>query len=336
MKSVPVLIIVASLTALCTTGDEIGNQRSGNPVLEGWYADPEGVVLDNTYWIFPTYSAKYDSQVFFDAFSSKDLLTWKKHERVLDTSMVNWATRALWAPSVVNKEGMYYLFFGANDLQRPGGPLWNEDDSSNHTGGIGIAVSNTPGGPYEDYLGRPLISDFYNDAQPIDQFVFEDKGVWYIVYGGWGKCNIAMLKDDFSGVKENKDGGKFQDITPEGYVEGPVIFKRKQLYYFMWSEGSWGDDSYQVAYGISDKVTGPYKKMGVVLKSDTDIATGAGHNSVLNTPGTDDWYIVYHRRPIPNEGRDHRVTCIDKLTFDEKGQIKNVKMTHKGVSRNPL
>ena len=57
---------------------------SGNPVFEGWYADPEGVIFGDTYWIYPTYSAPYDKQVFFDCFSSKDLVTWEKHSRILD------------------------------------------------------------------------------------------------------------------------------------------------------------------------------------------------------------------------------------------------------------
>ena len=66
-----------------------------NPVFPGWYADPEGTVFDNTFWIYPTYSAPYDKQVFFDAFSSKDLVEWKKHEHILDTSSVKWARRAI-------------------------------------------------------------------------------------------------------------------------------------------------------------------------------------------------------------------------------------------------
>jgi len=53
----------------------------------------------------------------------------------------------------------------------------------------------------------------------------------------------------------------------------------------------------------------------------------------INIPNTDEWYIVYHRRPIPNLDRDHRVTCIDKLYFTEDGTIKNVKMTFDGVRR---
>jgi len=76
-------------------------KQSGNLVFPGWYADPEGEIFNNTYWIFPTYSAPFDEQVFFDAFSSKDMVNWIKHSKVLDTTNIKWARRALWAPSVV-------------------------------------------------------------------------------------------------------------------------------------------------------------------------------------------------------------------------------------------
>jgi len=72
--------------------------RSGNPILPGWYADPEAHVFAGQYWIFPTYSAPYDQQTFLDAFSSHDLVTWEKHSRVLDIADVTWAKRAVWAP----------------------------------------------------------------------------------------------------------------------------------------------------------------------------------------------------------------------------------------------
>lgn len=308
------------------------NRTSGNPVFEGWYADPEGAVFGKTYWIYPTYSARYDDQVFFDAFSSPDLMTWTKHPRVLDTAAVAWARRALWAPAVIEKDSQYYLFFSANDLQRPGGPLWDENDERSHTGGIGVAVADSPAGPFKDYLGHPLIGDFHNDAQPIDQFVFRDvDGAYYMVYGGWRRCNLVRLRDDFTGLLPWEDGTVYREITPEGYVEGPVMFLRQGTYYFMWSEGSWGDGSYRVACATAPSVAGPFTRIGVVLESNPGVATGAGHNSVINVPGTDDWYIVYHRRPIPNQGRDHRVTCIDKLEFNPDGTIRPVKMTFEGV-----
>src|SRR4051812_30413099 len=91
-----------------------------NPIFKGWYADPEARIFGKEYWVYPTYSAKYDEQVFLDAFSSTDLVTWKKHGHILDTANVQWAKRAVWAPSITEKNGKYYLFFGANDIQSDG------------------------------------------------------------------------------------------------------------------------------------------------------------------------------------------------------------------------
>ena len=143
---------------------------AGNPVFQGWYADPEGIIFDKTYWIYPTYSAPYDKQVFFDAFSSKDLVTWTKHSKILDTSNVKWAKRAVWAPSIIEKGGKYFIFFGANDIQ-----------SDKEYGGIGVAVADKPSGPFKDYLKKPLIDKFHNGAQPIDQFVFKDNDATFFM-----------------------------------------------------------------------------------------------------------------------------------------------------------
>ncbi|MEH6678899.1 MAG: glycoside hydrolase family 43 protein [Sediminicola sp.] len=307
---------------------------SGNPLFEGWYADPEGVVFNDEYWIYPTYSSGYEKQVFFDAFSSKDLIKWKKHEKILDTATIKWANQAMWAPAAIQNGNRYFLFFSANDIQRPGGPMWDAQNSANHTGGIGIAVADSPSGPFSDYLGKPLISDFHNDAQPIDQFVFKDTdGTHYIFYGGWGHCNLGKLNDDFTAVEPWDDGSLFKEITPPGYVEGPFMFLRDNIYYLMWSEGGWTNDTYKVAYAMADKATGPFERIGTILEADKEVATGAGHNSVVNVPNTDQWYMVYHRRPIPNLDRDHRVTCMDLMEFNSDGTIKPIKMTFTGVPK---
>jgi len=304
------------------SSNAVAQELSGNPIVQGWYADPEAAVFGKTYWIYPTYSDKYNRQVFMDGFSSPDMVHWTKHEHVLDTSNVKWAKRALWAPAITRKGNKYYLFFGANDIQ-----------NDNQVGGIGVAVADKPEGPFKDFLGKPLLGKIVNGAQPIDQFVFKDTdGQYYMIYGGWGHCNITKLKNDFTGFVSFGNGTTFREITPEGYVEGPVMFKRKGKYYFMWSEGGWTGPDYRVAYAVGDTPFGPFKRIGTILKQDPAIATGAGHHSVINVPGTDEWYIVYHRRPLGETDGNHRVVCIDKMYFDSKGNIEPVKITNNGVA----
>ena len=312
MNSIFRLVRVACLILLAAPLLAAGQEKkSGNPIFEGHYADPEGSVFGDTYWVYPTYSAPYDEQVFFDCFSSRDLVTWEKHPRILDVGRVSWAKRALWAPSVIEKGGKYYLFFGANDIQ---------DDRT--VGGIGVAVADGPAGPFRDHLGKPLVGKFQNGAQPIDR--------------GWRHCNIARLNDDFTGLVPFPDGVTFREITPEGYVEGPFMFIRGGKYYFMWSEGGWTGPNYSLAYAIADSPLGPFKRLGNVLKQDPAIATGAGHHSVIHVPGTDDYYAVYHRRPAGETDANARVTCIDRMEFDPDGTIKPIRITREGVPARPL
>jgi len=323
---------------------------SGNPVIEGWYADPEAIVYGDEYWIYPTFSdgygesdhpldeaqltprqklainKQYLKQTFLDAFSSKDLVHWEKHPRVLDVRNVTWAEYALWAPSVIHANDQYYLFFGANDIQ-----------SERESGGIGVATAETPSGPFADALGKPLIDKFHNGAQPIDQFVFrDDDGQHYLFYGGWRHCNVVRLSPDLLSLSPFPDGTVFKEITPSNYVEGPFVFKRQGRYYLMWSEGGWGGPDYSVAYGMADSPLGPFERIGKILRQDPGVATGAGHHSVIPVREADTWYIVYHRRPLGTRDGNHRETCIDYMHFNEDGTIRPVKITFEGVKAQTL
>lgn len=311
--------------ALVATAAAYGQKMSGNPLFEGDYADPEGVVFGKTYWIYPTYSAPFEEQLYMDCFSSKDLVTWVKHERIIDNSSIKWLRLALWAPAAVEKDGKYYLFFGANDVHE------------GEIGGIGVAVADNPAGPFKDLLGKPLIGEIVNGAQPIDQYVFKDKdGSYYMYYGGWSHCNVVKLSDDFKSIVPFEDGTLYKEVTPKNYVEGPFMFIRDGKYYFMWSEGGWTGPNYKVAYAISDSPFGPFERRGVILQQDDKIARGAGHHSVVYNKRSDKYYIIYHRRPIDSNKRDNRVTCIEEMHFDENGDILPVVMTQEGVKKDKL
>lgn len=314
-------ILALGMAATCSAQDATEKKTSGNPVFPGWYADPEAIIYDDTYWIYPTYSYPFDEQLFFDCFSSKDLVNWTKHEKIITNQEVKWAKRAMWAPAVLNHNGKYYFFFAANDVHE------------GEVGGIGVARADKPEGPYKDILGKPLISHIINGAQPIDQYVFkDDDGKIYMYYGGWRHCNVVRLNDRLTGLLPFQDGSFYKEVTPEKYVEGPLMFKRDGKYYFMWSEGGWTGPDYCVAYAITDNPMGPFKRIGKILERDQQVGTGAGHHSVINIPGTDDWYIVYHRHPLDDRNGNHRVVCIEKMEFDEQGFIKPVKLTFEGVA----
>src|SRR5262245_48222891 len=133
--------LLATVLATVTGCTELAGRAPGvvqprNPVIPGWYADPEASSFDGRYWIYPTFSAPYDQQLHFDAFSSDDLVTWTKHPNVLVAEAVPWVRRAMWAPAVVQRNGGYYFFFAANDIQ-----------SDSQLGGIGVAVAERPQGP---------------------------------------------------------------------------------------------------------------------------------------------------------------------------------------------
>ena len=293
---------------------------SGNPLFPGWYADPEIHCFPDAngaprYYIYPTSSADYGEQASFRCFSSDDLTHWRDEGVILDLKDVRWSTNyAAWAPSCARnpRDGKFYFYFSAGD-----------------GAGIGVAVSDSPTGPFVDALGIPLVRDYFFGAQPIDAHCFVDEdGRAYLYYGGHGHCVVAPLTPTMQAIHRAP-----REITPsKTYVEGPFMVKRRGLYYLMWSEGGWTNDSYLAAYGIGDNPLGPFPFAGRILENHPEIATGAGHHSAMLLPGTDDdWIVCYHRRPPGATSAHHRVTCLDKLEFRDDGTIAPVTLTNQGV-----
>lgn len=114
------------------------------------------------------------------------------------------------------------------------------------------------------------------------------------------------------------------------------MLKRKGEYVFMWSEGGWGNSTYGVAYARSNSPTGPFVRIDKILGTDPTVGKGAGHHSVVKLPGTEEYLICYHRRPLEETDANARVVCLDRLVFDAKGNILPVKQTVEGVKAHPL
>ncbi|WP_405522138.1 family 43 glycosylhydrolase [Streptomyces canus] len=275
-----------------------------SPVLPGLNADPNIVRFGDTFYIYPTTDGFEGwSGTQFKAYSSTDLVHWKDHGVILDLGPdISWADSRAWAPTIAEKDGKYYFYFCAD-------------------ANIGVAVSDSPTGPFKDALGRPLLKAGQFSGQMIDPAVFTDDDGQSYLYWGNGHAYVAPLNDDMTSV----DLTKMKDITPSGYNEGSFVIKRKGTYYLTWSENDTRDENYRVAYATGPSPTGPWTKRGVILEKDLSLGIkGPGHHSVVHVPGTDDWYIAYHRFAIPGGDGMHRETTVDKMEFDADGLIKKV------------
>ena len=271
------------------------------PALPGPNADPHIAAFGNTYYLYPTtdgiegWGAKS-----FSAWSSKDLVHWKNEGVILDLPRdLTWANRNAWAPAIATKNGKYYFYYSAAQC-------------------IGVAVADQPTGPFKDPLGRPLVAKDAYRGQAIDPMVLvDDDGAAYL-YWGQGQCHVVKLNADMTSY----DPAAVVEFKPPGYNEGSFAFKRQGKYYLMWSEYDTRDPRYSVAYATASSPLGPWVKaaQNPVLKG-RGVVKGAGHHSVLQVPGTDQWVIAYHRFLIPGGNGYNRETCLSPLRFDAQGNI---------------
>lgn len=311
---------LATLLAKWGTPEGFQSTSNQNPIIEGYYADPEVLYAEKTkkYYIYPTSDGFHEwSGHYFKAFSSSDLKNWKDEGVILDLKKdVPWADRNAWAPTIIEhkKEGKYKYYYYYTAAQK-----------------IGVAVSDHPTGPFLD-SGKPLI-DFkpegINRGQEIDPDVFKDPTTGkYYLYWGNGYLAVAELEDDMISIKKSS----LKVITPPStFREGAEVFFRNDRYYFLWSENDTRSEDYRVRYAYSHSPTGPLTipEDNLILRKDPSLGIyGTGHNSVLKISNKDEWYMVYHRFSRPNGinmGRAagyHREVCMDPISFNEDGTIK--------------
>lgn len=304
---------------------------NNNPVLNGFYADPEIIYAqkDGKYYLYPTSDGFTGwSGTYFKTFSSSNLIDWKDEGVILDLKKdVTWANRNAWAPTIAEKKigDTYRYFYYFCAAQK-----------------IGVATADDPKGPFKD-SGKPLIATRPRGArggQEIDPDVFTDpKTNKSYLYWGNGYMAVAQLNDDMQSI----DTATIKIITPDKtFREGTEVFYRNGKYYFLWSEDDTRSSNYRVRYAYADSPTGkltiPANNL-ILVKNETKGIYGTGHNSIIQVPGKDEWYMVYHRfnRPkgitMGDAAGYNRETCIDKMEFNADGTIKPVIPTLEGLKK---
>ncbi|KAK1540798.1 glycosyl hydrolase family 43 [Colletotrichum paranaense] len=281
----------------------------GSPVLPGLYADPNVAVFNGVYYIYVTTDGVpgWGGNTFY-SWKSTDLVTWTRSAEpflTLDGANGNvpWATGNAWAPTIAERDGKYYFYFSGQN-------------AALNRKTIGVAVADSPEGPF---TAQPEAMILNNEAvttgQAIDPAAFHDpvSGKYYIYWGN-GNPLVAQLNDDMVSVKW--DTAQLMTGLVD-FREGLFMVYREGLYHLTYSIDDTGSENYRVGYATSKTFNGPWTYQGVILQKDTSQGIlGTGHNSILNVPGTDDWYIVYHRFGIPGGGGYRRETTIDHLYFN--------------------
>ncbi|MFC0105402.1 family 43 glycosylhydrolase [Kibdelosporangium aridum] len=287
-----------------------------SPLPPGLNADPNIAVFGDTYYMYATTDGFPNwGSTTFKVWSSKDLVSWIDHGVALDLGPgVSWADKNAWAPGIAHRNGKYYFYFCAEAK-------------------IGVAVSDSPTGPFVD-SGQPLVSRNPDSGQAIDPAVFTDDDGQAYLYWGNGSAYVVPLNNDMVSF----DQAKVTRITGlTDFREGLFMVKRNGTYYLSWSIDDTRSENYRVAYATGNSPTGPFTNRGEILRKDLSLGIkGTGHSSMLQIPGTDEWYIAYHRFAIPGGDGTHRESTIDKLKFNPDGTIVPVVPTLESVERRPI
>lgn len=292
-----------------------------NPIVKHIYtADPAAAVFDDTVYIYTGHDEASPTDTNYrmndwHVFSSQDMANWQDHGEVLSLDDFSWASRDAWAGQVIKRDDKYYWYV----------PVNNDNDG---WFGIGVAVGNSPVGPFHDAIGHALITDSMtpNETLDIDPTVFIDHdGQAYLYWGNAtsnGIIKAVKLKDNMIETE-----GDIIDIGTDqvpSFTEAPYLHERNGIYYLSYA-ADWPE---RIEYSTADNPLGPFTHQGVILNAD-DVSSPTSHQSIIQYH--DQWYLVYHNADLPGGGEYRRSVAVDKLYYDEQGHIEKVTPTHESV-----
>ena len=293
-----------------------------NPVItEKFTADPAALVHNDSVYLYTGHDEAPNDYHFYKmndwlVFSSADMVNWKEHPVPLKVSDFKWAKADAWAAQVIERDGKFYWYVSVEH---------NEE----HPGkAIGVAVADSPVGPFKDALGKALVTNDmttgYTDItwDDIDPTVWINEDGQAYLYWGNTVCYWAKLKNNMIELD-----GEIHAITDlPNFTEAPWIHKKGDWYYMTYAYGF----PEKTAYAMSKSVEGPWKYKGIL----NEIAgnSNTNHQAIIEFKGTP--YFIYHTGGIhPNGGSFRRSVSIDRLYYNPDGSLKKVQMTSEGIKK---
>ena len=333
-------ILIAAAAALTLAGcasRETGKtfEMTGNPMItDKWTADPAPMVHDGTLYLYVGHDEWYDGQdeagggqefniTEWLCYSTRDMKTWTDHGSVLKPTDFSWGTGEAWASQVVEgPDGKFYYYVTAMASEPYNSRL------------VGVAVSDSPTGPFVDPLGKPLVSDdmtpngprgWWNDIDPT--VLIDAEGTPWMCWGN-GTCFIVKLKRNMIELD-----GPIEILRVPGFVEGPWLDRHGDMYYLTYASMGRGGET--ISYATAPSMEGPWTYRGPL--------TGPAENSFTIHPGIVEFrgqsYLFYHNATLSIDGIEGRIgrrsVCVDYLYYQPDGRMAWVEQTKEGITVPP-
>lgn len=306
----------------------VGMLQAQNPIVQTWYTtDPAPLVHDGTLYVYTGHDE--DKADFFwmqewRIYSTRDMVNWTDHGSPLAIESFEWADDRAWAAQCIERNGKFYWYVCAHS-------------KLTNAMAIGVAVGDSPTGPFKDAIGKPLAD---GNWAYIDPTVFlDDDGQAYLYWGNpdvfYVKLNDDMisLKGDVQRVEQTvesfgapdpklrKKDVKYKDT----YTEGPWLSKRGNKYYLLYAAGGVPE---HIAYSMSDGPLGPWKYTGEIMPLQ-DTGSFTNHCGVIDYKGNS--YFFYHTGKLPGGGGFGRSAAVEQFTYNADGTFPIINATKEGV-----
>lgn len=296
--------------------------QAQNPIITHLFtADPSPIVYHDTVFLYTGHdtasvTATNYKMPDWHVFSSTDMVSWKDHGTLLSPKTFSWATGDAYAAQCIYRNGKFYWFVST---------FHKKDSASSGGAAIGVAVSDRPTGPFKDAIGKALVTnemttDMKHAWDDIDPTVFvDDDGQAYLFWGN-GSCKWVKLKENMIEL-----AGPITVFKPLNFIEGPWVYKRKELYYLVYASA--GTKPEMIEYCTATNPAGPWTYRGIIQENVP--------NSFTTHPGIVDYkgksYFFYHNGALPTGGSYRRSVCIDYMYYNPDGSIQKVIQTKEGV-----
>lgn len=300
-----------------------GTCAAQNPIVQTHYtADPAPVVYRDTLFLYvgcDEKDAPGNAYLMreYRLYTTTDMVNWTDHGAVLRTSAFAWSAGDASAAQCIGRDGKYYFYISSQNRVSPGSS-------------IGVAVSDSPYGPFRDALGKGLVTNNMTTQakhswDDLDPTVAIDKDGQAWLYWGNGVCYKAKLNRDMVSLDGTIEATDKNDKNAffGSFTEAPWVYERGARYYMLYA----ANFPESIHYSMAESMAGPWKAAGVVMPLER--GSNTNHPAIVDYKGHS--YFFYHNDALPGGHSYCRSVCVEEFHYDADGTIPEMHMTDAGV-----